>query len=97
MDALRMDSSAGVRSVSLQHDQALALRWSRAVVVARRAASPSRTSLPAPVDVCRTCGQAMRARVAPAATLPDHTHTLLQHTTLGRRHPGGPGATADGA
>src|SRR5262252_2766165 len=29
MDALRMDSSAGVRSVSLQHDQPLALRWSR--------------------------------------------------------------------
>jgi hypothetical protein len=75
-----MDSSAGVRSVSLQHDQALALRWSRAGVVARR-----------PACTCRTRGQAMMARLAPA-TLPDHTPTVLKPMTLGRRHHGCPGA-----
>jgi hypothetical protein len=91
MDALRMDSSAGVRSVSLQHDQALALRGSRAGVVSRRPACTWRASIPAIIDVCRTHGQAMTARLAPAATLPDHPHTVLQHMTLSSRPHGCPG------
>jgi len=95
MDALRMDSSAGVRSVSLQHDLALALRWSRAGVVSRRPACALRASIPATIAVCRTRWQVMMARLAPAATLPDHTHTVLTHMTLGSRHYGCRGVTAD--
>src|SRR5262249_51459259 len=94
MEALRMDSSAGVRAVSLQHDQALALRWSRAGVVSRRPACTLRASIPATIDVCRTRGQAMMARVVPAATLPDPAPTVLKSMQLGRRHHVTPGATA---
>src|SRR5215471_9180539 len=73
MDALRMDSSAGVRSVSLQYDQPLALRWSRSGGVSRRPGCASSASRPATSEVCRTHGQAMTASLAPAATLPDYT------------------------
>ena len=97
IDTLRMDISAGVRSGSRQHDQALALRGSRAGVVSRRPACPWRASIPAIIAVCRTRGQAMMARAAPAATRPDHTPTVLTPMTRSSRYHGGPGATADGA
>ena len=97
MEALRMDSSAGVRSVALQHAQALALRWSRFGRGSLRPGCASRASRPATSDVCRTHGQAMMASLAPAATLPDHTHTVLKTMTRDSRRHGCPRATADGA
>src|SRR5690349_15560241 len=93
MDARRMDRSAGVRSVLLQHDQSLALRWSRSGGGSRRPGCASRASRPATRDACRTHGQAMMASLALAAMLPDSTHTVLKTRTRDSWDHGWPGAT----
>ena len=59
----------------------------------RRPGCASRASRLATSDVCRTHGQAMTASLAPAAMLPDYTHTVLKTRTRNSWDHGWPGAT----